>query len=392
MNAKKVLSIFSMLLVVISACSQVPSGYKIKGNIEGLADGTVLELLPGATHKEEKAVATCKTTAGKFEFKGSVKEPRLFIIMAKDSYGSIKVMVENGTITVTGKVSYKENNGEKNYNFSSVKVEGSPSHKLYLKKMAPRRMVDSLFDANQTRHAKILKEMAVARNNKDKALYDSLSKTEAAKQYAKDDKLFFETVENTFNSAVLADKDSWWGPFMMLCYTSYLTEENRPMYDAFSPEVKNSYYGQLVKNELYPVGMVGSKAPVLKLVDNNNKTVSTTELMKGKKYTLIDFWASWCNPCRKEIPNLKALYEKYASKGLQIISISIDKKEADWQKALGEEKLPWPNFRDNNKVGAATTYGVQFIPAMFLIDEKGVLVGDKLRGKALEDKLNELFK
>lgn len=382
-----------MLLVVISACSQVPSGYKIKGHLDGLADGAVLELLPGATHDDAKAVASCTTSGGKFEFKGFVKEPRLFMILVKDSYGSISVMVENATITVTGKATLTETEGNKIYDYSNVKIKGSPSHDLYLKKIAPRQMLDSLFNAYHIRNQRISDEITKARGAENKVLLDSLSKTEAAKQFNLDEKHFFDTVASTYQSAILANKDSWWGPFLMLNFMNYFSDEQKPLFESFSPEAKNSYYGQLVKNELYPVGLVGKKAPVLKLIDKNNKTVSTTELMKGKKYILFDFWASWCNPCRKEIPNLKNQYEKFASKGLQIISISIDKKEADWLKALGEEKLPWPNYLDNKTTtNAADSYGVKLIPSIFLIDEKGVVLSDKLRGKELENKLNELFK
>ena len=105
---------------------------------------------------------------------------------------------------------------------------------------------------------------------------------------------------------------------------------------------------------------------------------------------MIDFWASWCKPCLIEIPNLKKLYELYAAKGFQIISISIDKKEKEWQKALDEEQLSWPNFLDNGEV--ASLYKVKFIPTMYLIDEQGTIVCENLKGEELSNKLAELFK
>ena len=110
--------------------------------------------------------------------------------------------------------------------------------------------------------------------------------------------------------------------------------------------------------------------------------------LEGKKYLLIDFWASWCGPCRREIPNLKNLYKQYAEKGFQIVSISIDKNESDWQKALKEEGLEWPNFRSQE---VSDLYRVKSVPTMYLIDSKGVLVGTDLRGEALVKKLAELF-
>ena len=134
---------------------------------------------------------------------------------------------------------------------------------------------------------------------------------------------------------------------------------------------------------------VGSAVTEFTVKDNDGKEVTLASLREGKKYVLIDFWASWCNPCRKEIPNLKNLYKLYGDKGFQIVSISIDKKKAEWEKALEEEQLPWPNFLD--ETGVADLYKVRFVPTMYLIDAQGTLVGENLRGQALADKLKELF-
>ena len=176
---------------------------------------------------------------------------------------------------------------------------------------------------------------------------------------------------------------------MLISLTSYLTEDQKTTYEAFSQEAKDSYYGRKVKEELYPAGKVGTKVPGFTVTDNDGKEVTLEELCQGQKYVLIDFWASWCNPCRKEIPNLKKLYEKYADKGFQIISISIDKKKADWEKALKEEQLPWPNYLDNGDV--AVIYKVKMIPTIYLIDSNGIMVGENLRGETLVQKLAELY-
>jgi Peroxiredoxin len=177
---------------------------------------------------------------------------------------------------------------------------------------------------------------------------------------------------------------------LMISMMNYLSPDMRPIYETFSPQAKNSYYGKLVKAELYPVSMVGQKVPVFSVKDTDGKIISLASLLKGKRYLLIDFWASWCAPCRREIPNLKELYKKFADKGFQIVSISIDKKEIDWKKALTEEKLAWPNFRDVDVV--PDKYKIKSIPAMFLIDSRGVLVSDNARGKILAEKLDELLK
>ena len=85
-----------------------------------------------------------------------------------------------------------------------------------------------------------------------------------------------------------------------------------------------------MKDELYPAGKEGTVVPAFALKDSEGKAVTLAEICQGKKYVLIDFWASWCAPCRKEIPHLKKLYADYASDGFEIVSISIDKKESDW--------------------------------------------------------------
>ena len=106
---------------------------------------------------------------------------------------------------------------------------------------------------------------------------------------------------------------------------------------------------------------------------------------------LVDFWASWCGPCRKEIPNVKKQYELYKDKGFEVVSISMDKDEKAWKKALEEEQLPWPNFLDHE--GVANLYHVKSIPAMYLLKPDGTIIAEGMdaRGEALKKKLAELL-
>lgn len=113
------------------------------------------------------------------------------------------------------------------------------------------------------------------------------------------------------------------------------------------------------------------------------------------KYTIIDFWASWCKPCRGENPNVVKVYNQYHEKGLNIISVSLDKNEQKdrWVKAIEDDHLTW-NHVSNLKGWAdpiAKTYNVRSIPATFLLDEKGIIIAKNLRGKALEDKIASLL-
>ncbi len=178
-------------------------------------------------------------------------------------------------------------------------------------------MLDSLYTAYHDNNKEISEAIGQARMAKNQVLLDSLNQTDAAKKFAADEKNFFETVEKTMKGIIMDNKDSWWGPMLMMDVMSYFTPEQNPWYEEFSQEAKDSYYGKIVKEELFPEGFVGKALPAFTLVGKDNKETTVAEVSNGKKYTLIDFWASWCAPCRKEIPNLKKLYEKYSSKDLR---------------------------------------------------------------------------
>jgi peroxiredoxin len=114
------------------------------------------------------------------------------------------------------------------------------------------------------------------------------------------------------------------------------------------------------------------------------------------KYVLIDFWASWCGPCRKENPNLVAAYAKYNNKGFDVLGVSLDQPtgKEKWMKAIHDDKLTWTQVSDLKywKNDVAVMYGIQAIPQNYLIDPKGIIVGKNLRGDELLDKLEEIFK
>ncbi|MDR0737471.1 MAG: AhpC/TSA family protein [Prevotellaceae bacterium] len=390
MKTIKKAMLLSIACVMTVACSQKPAtSYTIECNLQGIPDGAKIELVPAATHKKETPVAESVVTGGKALLTGATDEPRMFYIQVAGTYGLTKIMVENGKISVTGKATKSGQDGDIIYTYNDIVVKGSKTHDLYLQKIAPKKELNAMQTAYRENNKVVDQAIRAARMNNDKVRMDSLRKTEAYKKLEAEEKAFFETVGRTTRGIIMDNKDTWWGPMLLLEQMSYLTKEQQPWYDEFSQEAKDSYYGQIVKREISPKTLVGKPLPAFTLTGKDNKDTNVAAISAGKKYTLIDFWASWCAPCRMEIPNLKNLYKEYSPKGFEIISISIDKKEADWEKALEEEKFAWPNYLDTK--GAADACRVKAIPAMFLLDEKGVLIAEKIRGEALAQKLSELF-
>ena len=364
--------------LTLVGCSEQPTNqYTITGNLQGIADSTILVLDP-VSHEAEKPMAEFMVIDGKFTITDTISEPRAVWLKLKDGYeGSISLMLEPGQIKVDGSL-------------RDATVTGSALTEKYQSLLATRDALDEIYIANKKRFEPIQEAVEEARKNKDQKKVKELLQSDEYQAMLKADKEFFDNVDATYDKLFMDNKDSFWGPLMMISLTSYFTDDMKKTYEALSQEAKDSYYGKKVKDELYPAGKEGTKVPDFTVTDNAGKSVTLAELCQGKKYILIDFWASWCNPCRKEIPNLKKIYKEYADKGFQIISISIDKKKADWEKALKEENLEWPNFLDNGDVAIA--YKVKMIPTMYLIDTNGVMVGENLRGEALAEKIGQLLK
>ena len=137
---------------------------------------------------------------------------------------------------------------------------------------------------------------------------------------------------------------------------------------------------------------VGNEAPELILPMPNDKDLALSSL-RGK-VVLIDFWASWCAPCRKELPNVKRAYEKYKSKGFEILGVSLDKDRSAWLEAVSKEGLTWPQVSDLKfwQSEACQIYAVQSIPYTVLIDKEGKIIATDLRGADLDKKLAEVLK
>ncbi|CAA7196526.1 TlpA disulfide reductase family protein [Chryseobacterium potabilaquae] len=160
-----------------------------------------------------------------------------------------------------------------------------------------------------------------------------------------------------------------------------------------------SYIGSLEKGvekekELikFNKDLMGKKAPDFILPDMEGKKVSTGSF-KGK-YTLVDFWASWCGPCRMENKNVRVLYEQYKNKGFTVVGVSLDENKKAWLKAVRQDKLPWIQLCDFKHFSSeiATFYKINFLPSNLLLAPDGTIVAVNIFGDVLKNKLNEVMR
>lgn len=183
----------------------------------------------------------------------------------------------------------------------------------------------------------------------------------------------------------------------MLLNASFISPEKSELmaiFNSLDPKVRSSKRG-IEFNELIQKGVnveIGMVAPDFAQPDTLGNMVSLKDF-RGK-YVLIDFWASWCAPCRAENPFVVKAYNDYQSKGFTILSVSLDASKADWLKAIHEDQLTWPHVSDLKgwKNEVALLYSVKGVPQNYLLDPEGVVVDINLRGEDLGKKLSELIK
>jgi thiol-disulfide isomerase/thioredoxin len=170
-------------------------------------------------------------------------------------------------------------------------------------------------------------------------------------------------------------------------------DELNALSSSFDPSIKDSKYGQIIQNriEVLAKTAIGQPAPEISQTTPEGEELSLSSL-KGQ-YVLIDFWASWCGPCRAENPNVVKLYAEYNPKGFEIFGVSLDKAKDRWVEAIEADGLQWKQVSDlaGWQNAAAREYGVNSIPHTVLIDPDGVIIGRGLRGDDLREKLEELF-
>lgn len=362
--------LFPLLTYTVGASAQS----NVTLNLKGIDEGAVITAELASTFKTEKPVAEGKVVNGACQITLPVdEEPRAFAFRLKDCNGFIAklVTVKGESPRVEATVTKSESDQGTWYSYIDEKVFNSPMHSEYIIRIeSHRERLDMEYQA----------------------MHRSTNMPDADKnpEFMALQKMFFADVEATYKKVAADNKDTWWGPFSMLSYYAYFTPDQKSDLEQFSPAALNSFYGKCLSDKILPMVMTDRKVDDFDIIDANGKNTPLSKAVKGKKVYLIDFWASWCMPCRKEIPNLKAIYEKFNKKGLEIISLSIDKNPKAWQKALTEEKLPWPNGID--KDGVADRFHVQAIPAIFIVDAAtGKILSENTCGEELSEKIETLL-
>lgn len=199
--------------------------------------------------------------------------------------------------------------------------------------------------------------------------------------------------------------NSFVSPYLMLFYQNDEVSEDsaKKLYNSFSPDVRNSYFGLVVhkKMQARESAQAGYPAPGFVRKDSKGNNIRLSSF-KGKSYVLLDFWASWCHPCRELSPHLRKLYSTYHSKGLEIISLSVDNEPDKWKRAIAQDKTAgWMQIGRYLNEGTEAdeiehNYAVTSWPTLILIDKRGYIVGrytggEDLTMEDLDKKLKELF-
>lgn len=357
-------------------------------SLRGLKHPETLVLRKGATNKDVILRYTQEIYENKkIVFRINLDEPTLLRLRLPKKEGYYEILAApNENIKISGRIVIKDK-----LHFRGMKIEGAAyQNEFQLAKNTYEAYNDSIEDVIKGQFKSLIRKIREAENIGNKQAIDSIYQTERGQQYVERVLQGYQLRNEVVNKLALRYKNSFMGPMLLLSLNGNLTENHQAIYDAFSQKAKVSQYGKEVDNELHPSSLLGKQAPQIEVADIEGNTMQVNTHFTDARYLLVDFWASWCEPCRVEMNNLKQIYEKYAPKGLKMISITTEKDLNEWKKALTEEQMPWSNYRDINRK-MLNAYHVRYIPSIFIINNEGVVLVEKLRGKELADFIRDLF-
>ncbi|UNY98094.1 AhpC/TSA family protein [Zhouia spongiae] len=362
---------FLILAVVITACNGVEKNtYNVTVDAASVKDSTNVYLQKAEGNTPPQIIDTLQVIDGKITFSGKAETPSVHVLAIEGTRGAIPFIAEEGNINI---IAYKDS-------LNASVVSGTSSNDDFTKFLqGTKEMAKKV--------AVLRQEFNTARQQNDTISMKTLQEAfadiqEENKEYELN---FIKENPNSFISLLVMER--------VLQSGAHGPEVLSPIFDTFAENLKQMEQGQKISEKLTELNKlsVGAIAPdfTAPTVEGDSLTLSKT---KGK-VTLIDFWAAWCKPCRAENPNVVALYNDYHDKGLNIIGVSLDRKEEDWIKAIEDDGLTW-NHVSNLKFWqdpVAQLYNIRSIPATYLIDAEGKIIAKNLRGEALRTKVAELL-
>lgn len=227
--------------------------------------------------------------------------------------------------------------------------------------------------------------------NREYPTADDIRKKEIEKEFIE----LYPKTQNDIKEYILENKKVLMSAFIVTCFDQEFAKYvslYESVRDALINDYPNDQYVKNIDERLKKTIFEGSMAPDIVMDSPDGEKLKLSDL-RGK-VVLIDFWASWCGPCRRENPNVVKLYEKYKDKGFEIFSVSLDKDKSAWIKAIKDDNLKWKNHVSDLKYWSSATaklYGVSSIPSTVLIDKEGRVIAKNLRGRELEIKMKEIF-
>tara|TARA_R110000868_G_scaffold3811_10_gene23497 strand:- start:807 stop:1937 length:1131 start_codon:yes stop_codon:yes gene_type:complete len=366
------------VIVGVLACNSKPEGFVLNGTLTGdVENGTQIFIRKINETNQPYDIDTTTVENGKFTISGPAESPELIYVFIDKIQGYTPVVAEKGEIELTAQ--------KDSLNFA--KVKGTVQNDIFFNYLETSRTLSD-------QATSIQRDMQNANMTGNEATANSLRDefAELQEEYKNFELDFIKNNPNGLISALLIEKG--------LNTRMIESEDAQKMYDALTTEIKETLPAKNVLKSLEAAKereakgkstSIGATAPDFSGPTPDGKELSLKEAMG--KVTIIDFWAAWCKPCRAENPNVVNVYNKYHSKGLSIIGVSLDRKEEDWKKAIADDNLTWNHISslDYFNDAIAKLYNVEAIPATFILDENGVIVAKNLRGPELESKIVELL-